>query len=81
MLKFSVEQKIYKIGYIEIGGQPGQFPTVLFGNLFYKGMPEVTDHKEGRFDKERIEIWIGIAEELSRETAVPHIYRCYCPVS
>jgi len=73
MLKFSVEQKIYKIGNIEIGGQPGQLPTALFGNLFYKGMPEVTDHKEGRFDKERVESWIRIAEELSRETSVPHI--------
>jgi len=73
MLKFSVEQKIYKVDNIEIGGQPGQLPTVLFGNLFYKGMPEVTDHKEGRFDKERVESWIRIAEELSRETAVPHI--------
>ena len=65
--------KIYNIGNTEIGGQPGQLPTVLFGNLFYKGMPEVTDHKEGRFDKEKAESWIRIAKELSRETAVPHI--------
>ena len=73
MLKFSAEQKIYQISNVKIGGQPGQLPTVLFGNLFYKGMPEVTDHKEGRFDKEKVESWIRIAEELSRETAVPHI--------
>ena len=73
MLKFSAEQKMYEIGNIKIGGQPGQLPTVLFGNLFYKGMPEVTDHKEGIFDEKKVEHWIKIAEELSKETAVPHI--------
>jgi len=73
MLKFSAEQKIYKIGDIKIGGQPGQLPTVLIGNIFYKGMPEVADHKEGRFDEEKVKHWITIAEEFSKETAVPHI--------
>jgi len=73
MLKFNTEQKIYEIGNIKIGGQPGQLPTVLFGNIFYKGMPEVTDHKEGKFDKEKIEAWIQTAEKFSKETGVPHI--------
>lgn len=73
MLKFSAEQKIYEIGNIKIGGQPGCLPTVLIGNIFYKGMPEVTDHREGRFDRAKVKRWIEVAEELSKETGVPHI--------
>jgi len=73
MIKFQTEQKIYEIGNIKIGGQPGQLPTVLFGNIFYKGMPEVTDHKEGRFDEEKVEAWLQTAEKLSNETGVPHV--------
>jgi len=73
MIKFQTEQKIYEIGNVRIGGQPGQLPLVLIGNVFYKGMPEITDHKEGRFDEEKVETWIQVAEELSKETGVPHI--------
>jgi len=35
-------------------------------------MPEVTDHKKGRFDSKKVLRWIGVAEELSQKTGVPH---------
>ncbi|UCG37529.1 MAG: tetrahydromethanopterin S-methyltransferase subunit H [Candidatus Bathyarchaeota archaeon] len=56
-----------------MGGQPGELPTVLIGNLFYKGMPEVSNHKQGSFDKELVSRWIEIAEAFSVESGVPHL--------
>ncbi|UCE43873.1 MAG: tetrahydromethanopterin S-methyltransferase subunit H [Candidatus Bathyarchaeota archaeon] len=72
MLTFETEQKIFEIGGFKIGGQPGQLPTVLIGNLFYRGMPEVSDHKQGAFDEKSVLSWIRSAEELSERTGVPH---------
>jgi len=39
MFSFTKEQKIFEISGVKIGGQPGIFPTVLFGGLFFKGEP------------------------------------------
>jgi len=71
-VKFKAKQKIFQIGTTKIGGQPGELSTVLIGNIFYKGMPEVKDHKSGKFDSKKVLEWIGIAEELSQKTGVPH---------
>lgn len=72
MLKFKVKQKISEIGDIKVGGQPGELPTLLIGNIFYKGMPEVTDHEKGSFDEKSVLKWITKAEELAERTGVPH---------
>jgi len=35
-------------------------------------MPEVTNHKKGKFNQEKVQKWITRAEELSEKTGVPH---------
>jgi len=70
--RFKAQQQIYKIGNVKVGGQPGELPTALIGNIFYKGMPEVTNHKSGDFDVKSVLKWINIAEQLSQKTGVPH---------
>jgi len=72
LFRFASEQKIFNIGDVRIGGQPGELPTVLIGNIFYKGMPEVADHKKGEFHKRAVQKWISVADELSEKTGVPH---------
>ncbi len=72
LLKFETEQRIFEIGNFKVGGQPGELPTLLIGNIFYKGMPEVADHKKGSFDEKSVLKWIIKAEELAERTAVPH---------
>ncbi len=72
MLTFKAEQKILRIGNTRVGGQPGQLPTVLIGNIFYEGMPEVTDHKAGVFHQKSVLKWIQVADELSAKTGTPH---------
>ncbi len=56
-----------------VGGQPGELPTVLVGNVFYKGMPEVSNHVEGSFDKKSVLKWIELAETFSEKSGVPHL--------
>jgi tetrahydromethanopterin S-methyltransferase subunit H len=46
MFSFTKEQKIFDISGISIGGQPGIYPTVLFGGLFFKGEPDFEDAKQ-----------------------------------
>jgi tetrahydromethanopterin S-methyltransferase subunit H len=58
---------------VQVGGQPGELPTVLVGNVFYKGMPEVSDHKKGTFDERKIVKWMKLAEALSERSGVPHL--------
>jgi len=69
---FKAKQKIFEIGNIKVGGQPGELPTLLIGNIFYKGMPEVTNHEKGSFDEKSVLKWIRKAEELAERTGVPH---------
>jgi len=46
MFSFTKEQNIYEISGIKIGGQPGIYPTVLFGGLFFKGEPNFISAEE-----------------------------------
>jgi tetrahydromethanopterin S-methyltransferase subunit H len=72
LLKFGAKQRILEIRGVKIGGQPGELPTLLIGNIFYKGMPEVTNHERGSFDEKTVLKWIRRAEELAEKTGVPH---------
>jgi len=72
LLKFASAQKIYEIGRVRIGGQPGELPTVLIGNTFYRGMPEIGNHEKGEFDAQDVLKWIKVAEDLSEKTGMPH---------
>ena len=42
MFSFTKTQEIFNISGVKIGGQPGMYPTVLFGGLFFKGTPDFT---------------------------------------
>lgn len=72
LFKFKSKQRIFEIGNVKIGGQPGELPTVLIGNIFYGGMPEVTNHKKGEFDRKSVLRWVKTAEKLSEKTGTPH---------
>ena len=45
MFSFTQEQQIFDISGIKIGGQPGVYPTVLFGGLLFKGQPNFNEAK------------------------------------
>lgn len=45
MFSFTKDQKILDISGVKIGGQPGVYPTVLFGGFFFKGAPDFESAK------------------------------------
>lgn len=73
MFKFEKEQRAFEIAGVKIGGQPGEFPTVLIGSIFYEGHKIVRDPKRGLFDEEKAEALINKQEEMSEKTGNPHI--------
>ncbi len=73
MLKFEREQKILEIGGVHVGGQPGEFATVLIGTIFYEGHKIVDDAERGLFDRGKAEDLIKRQEELSEKTGNPHM--------
>ncbi len=46
MFSYTKKQEIFDISGINIGGQPGEYPTVLFGGLFFKGEPDFESAKK-----------------------------------
>ncbi|MEM0467529.1 MAG: hypothetical protein QXL17_08170 [Candidatus Thermoplasmatota archaeon] len=63
MFSFTQHQKVFSLSGINIGGQPGQHPTVLFGGLFFKGDPHSTDTRHQ----------LQQMFELSEQTYIPAI--------
>ncbi len=74
MHKFNTPQKVYEVGKVKIGGQPGELPTVLIGSIFWLGQKMVEDANQGIFDAEQAENLINKVETLSDLTGVPFAY-------
>ena len=73
MRKFNSPQHVYKIGRVQIGGQPGETPTVLVGSIFWLGQKMVQDANKGVFDPKEAENIINKMQTLSDESGVPFI--------
>jgi tetrahydromethanopterin S-methyltransferase subunit H len=73
MQKFNSLQHVYKIGRVQIGGQPGETPTVLIGSIFWLGQKMVQDANKGVFDPKEAENIINKMQTLSDESGVPFI--------
>jgi tetrahydromethanopterin S-methyltransferase subunit H len=74
LLKFDREQHVFEIGSgVMVGGQPGEYPTVLIGSIFYSGHKIVKNHLKGEFDKSEAETLIQRTEELSDKVGNPHV--------
>ena len=43
MFKFEKKQEVFDIYGVKVGGQPGEYPTVLAGTIFYAGHNIMTD--------------------------------------
>lgn len=73
MQKFSTEQYVYDINGVKVGGQPGEYPTVLIGSIFYRGHKIVSDPVKGIFDETAAKDLLDREAELSAETGNPRI--------
>ena len=74
MLHFDREQKVFKIGDVELGGQPGELPCVMIGSLFHEGHGIVKDRARGIFDEERARKLIRRQQKASETTGLPSMF-------
>lgn len=68
MFKFNRTQHVYTIAGVDIGGQPGEFPTVLIGSIFYSKHKIVSDPLQGVFDEEKALAQLRDEEEVAAVT-------------
>ena len=52
MFKFEKKQEVFDIYGVKIGGQPGEYPTVLADTIFYYWHNILSDEIKGIFDKD-----------------------------
>ncbi len=71
MFKSKTEQKVFRIGGIKVGGEPGRNPTVLIGSIFYHRQKLLIDERKGEFEREEAEKVIKLQEEFSDRTGNP----------
>ncbi len=77
MFKFDKEQEVFDIAGVKIGGQPGEYPTVLAGTIFYGGHNIIDDELTGVFDKDRAESLIKDMEEMADITGNPCLIQVF----
>ena len=77
MFRFDKEQLVIDVAGVKLGGQPGEYPTVLCGTIFYGGHKIISDEKEGIFDKDAAEERIKTMEEFSDITGNPCVIQTF----
>ncbi|MCX6683106.1 MAG: tetrahydromethanopterin S-methyltransferase subunit H [Methanoregula sp.] len=73
MFKFEKEQSVWDFNGTKLGGQPGEYPTVLAASIFYNKHEIVLDDKTGKIDKPKAEALWNRCQVLSDTTGVPHM--------
>lgn len=73
MFRYPVEQKVCNIGGVKVGGQLGENPPLLIGNMFQKGDLILEDRKSGKFNRKAAEDRIRELEQISKETGIPSL--------
>ena len=66
MFKFDKEQEIFDFAGVKMGGQPGEYPTVLCGTIFYGGHNIISDELTGVFDKSRAETLVNDIAKITK---------------
>lgn len=77
MFRFDKEQVVIDVAGVKVGGQPGEYPTVLAGTIFYGGHNIISDEKAGVFDKDKAETLIKTMEEMADVTGNPCIVQTF----
>ena len=73
LFAFEKEQKVFDICGVKVGGQLGEYPTVLVGTIFYDRHKIVSDQLKGIFDKGKAEELLNKQDEMSDKTGNPYI--------
>ena len=69
--QFKTQQKVYDLGKVKVGGQPGELPPCLIGSIVWLGQKMVADANKGVFDAKIAEQIINTCQTQSDKTGVP----------
>jgi tetrahydromethanopterin S-methyltransferase subunit H len=72
MFKFEKEQQVWDFNGTKLGGQPGEYPTVLAASIFYNKHEIVKNDKTGEIDKAKAEALWNRCQVLSDTVGIPH---------
>lgn len=70
-LQYEKKQQVCNIGGRVFGGQPGQNPPLVIGNMFWTGDKTIESRKKLKFDREAGTAQIRRLEELEQITGLP----------
>jgi tetrahydromethanopterin S-methyltransferase subunit H len=73
MFRFDKKQEVFEFGGTKMGGQPGEYPTVLISTMFYGRHKIVSDEDKGIFDVNAAEELWKIQQEMGDVTGLPYI--------
>jgi len=71
MIRFNVEQSVYNISGVEVGGQPGERPMLLIGSMFFNGHKIIKDSIKGTFDRDMAKMLLDLEAEAASFTGNP----------
>lgn len=71
MFHYDKEQKVYEIGGVKFGGQPGDYPTVVCSSIFQKGDRVFSGKRKEGFSEQRGEEVLKKQDKLAEETGIP----------
>lgn len=71
MFVFEAEQKVFDVGGVKFGGQPGEYPCVLAASIFYLGDKLIIDEQGGEFDHEKAYEAVESMRQSCEKAGVP----------
>jgi tetrahydromethanopterin S-methyltransferase subunit H len=71
MLLYENEPKVYQVGGVKFGGQPGDYPCVVCNSIFQKGDRVFEGKRKEGFNEKRAEEVLKRQDQLWQETGIP----------
>jgi len=71
MFRFKTEPKVCKVGGVQFGGQPGDYPCVCVSSIFQKGDKVFAGKRKEGFDETRARNLLETQDRISKQTGVP----------
>jgi len=71
MLLYENEPKVYQVGDVKFGGQPGDYPCVVCNSIFQKGDRVFEGKRKEGFNEKRAEEVLKKQDQLWQDTGIP----------
>ncbi len=70
-MRFETEPRVYEVGGVKFGGQPGDYPCVCVSSIFQKGDKVFEAKGRGGFNEKKAAALLQTQDRMAAETGVP----------